>query len=360
MRGAVLIETALTVGIGLTILLFAVQVGALGFLQVTADAASYTAARAYAVGALPSTSPAAFVHSVFPQIAVADIATPSPSPAPSAPLAIDYEYNTGYLTNGHRHSGESMLQPLQIPTTVNPHGKVSLLGRLLSVGAEDVEAQWTECTPHFNAAQAAYQQCGLVGMNGIGGNPPGYYVNYFTGGENTPPYYVGFNFMEQCPKSMPWTSCSATTPKYLSLGIGSFLDTYNWGVAGANAYWSGNGGPGVPPTQTFEYMDCHFNRFADLAFFFQHYPDLPVLYSGSPSEAVGGWGGTIDTWLQTKQPTSFTQNITSFYNPSVDPGVDNDITQIYGWDVTLPSGTAINATEPGTNAADVPDPGYEC
>ena len=90
MRGAVVIETALTVGIGLTILLFAVQVGALGFLQVTADAASYTAARAYAVGVLPSTSPAAFVHNTFPQIAATDITSPaSPSPAPSAPLAVE-------------------------------------------------------------------------------------------------------------------------------------------------------------------------------------------------------------------------------------------------------------------------------
>ena len=50
-----MLETALTVGIGLTMLLFAVQVGALGFLQVTADAASFSAARAVAVG-VPSAS----------------------------------------------------------------------------------------------------------------------------------------------------------------------------------------------------------------------------------------------------------------------------------------------------------------
>ena len=351
-----MLETALTVGIGLTMLLFAVQVGALGFLQVTADAASFSAARAVAVG-VPSASPAAYVHGIFPQIATSDIATPaSPSPAPTATIAIDYEYNTGYLANGSRHSGESMLQPLQVPTTVTPHGRVSLLGSLLGVGAQDVEAEWVECTPHFNAGQAAYQQCGAAG------NPSGYHVNYFTSGENTPPYYVGFNFMKQCPQTMPWTNCT-TTAKYLSLGVGSFLDTYNWGVTtpgvnGANAYWSGTGGPGVPPTQTFEFMDCHFNRFADLAFFFQHYPDLPVLYSGSPSEGVGGWGGQIDTWLATN-PTNF-QNINSFYSSSLDPGVDNDVKQIYGWDVTLPSGTAINATEPGTNSAYIPDPGYEC
>jgi len=237
MRGAVVIETALTVGIGLTILLFAVQVGALGFLQVTADAASYTAARAYAVGVLPSTSPAAFVHNTFPQIAATDITSPaSPSPAPSAPLAVEYEYDTPseYGLNGQRHAGQSMLQPLQVPAKVIPHGKVSLLGRIIGVGAQDVEAQWTECTPHFNTANTPYAQCGAAG------NPAGYNVNYFTGGENTPPYFVGFNFMQHCPTVMPWTTCGATA-QFLSLGIGAFLDTYNWGVAtpgvnGANAH----------------------------------------------------------------------------------------------------------------------------
>jgi hypothetical protein len=300
------------------------------------------------------------VHGIFPQIAVADITTPSPSPAPSAPLAMDYEYNTGFTTAGYRHSGESLLQPVQIPAVVKPHGTFTLLGKLLTIGAEDVEPEWIECTPHFNAASTVYQQCGASG------NPAGYTLNYFTGGENTPPYYVGFNFMQHCPTKMPWTTCGATT-QFLSLGVGSFLDTYNWGVTtpgvnGANAYWSGSGGPGVAPTQTFEYMDCHFNRYADLAFFFQHFPDLPVLYSGSPSEGVGGWGGTIDSWLGTNGSNNRTnfKNITSFYSATVDPGVDNDINQIYNWDVTLPNGTAINASEPGTNPAYVVDPGYEC
>jgi len=359
MRGAVVIETALTVGIGLTILLFAVQVGALGFLQVTADAASYTAARAYAVGVLPSTSPAAFVHNTFPQIAATDITSPaSPSPAPSAPLAVEYEYDTPseYGLNGQRHAGQSMLQPLQVPAKVIPHGKVSLLGRIIGVGAQDVEAQWTECTPHFNTANTPYAQCGAAG------NPAGYNVNYFTGGENTPPYFVGFNFMQHCPTVMPWTTCGATA-QFLSLGIGAFLDTYNWGVAtpgvnGANAYWSGPGGPGVAPTQTFEFMDCHYNRLADISFFFQHYPDLPVLYSGSSSEGVGGYGPQIDAWLATN-PTAFKNN-NSFNGGSVDPGVDADLNQIYTWDVTVPSGTAINANEAGTNSAYAVDPGYEC
>jgi hypothetical protein len=357
-RGAVVVETALTVGIGLTILLFSIQVGVLGFLQITADAASYVAARGAAVGTLPSTNPASAAHAAFKQIATTDIVSPaSPSPAPSAPLGVNYEYNVGYNANGSRHSGASVLQPLQVPTTVTTHGKENILGKLLGVGAQDVEAQWTECTPHFNTANTPYAQCGATG------NPVGYNVNYFTSGENTPMYYVGFNFMLQCTQTLPWTSCT-TTPQFLSLGVGSYLDTDNWaattpGVNGSAYYYSaGPGGRGVAPSQTFEYMGCHYDRLNNLSFFFLHYPDLPSLYSGIPTEGVGGWGTTIDAWLATK-PTNF-KNILSFFSTTVDPGADPAIQQIYAWDTVVPKGTSINATEPGTNSAYVPDPGQGC
>ncbi len=358
-RGAVVVETALTVGIGLTILLFSIQVGVLGFLQVTADAASFVSARGVAVGTLASASPAAVAHAAFPQIATSDVASPaSPSPAPSAALALDYEYNTGNVYGGvNRHAGESLLQPLQAPVTVTPHGKVSLLGKLLGVGAADVEAQWTECTPHFNAADTFYKQCGGAG------NPAGYNVNYFTSGENVPMYYVGFDFMQQCPQTMPWTSCTST-PQFLALGMGSFLDTDNWGVTtpGVNGpaqyYSAGPGGKGVPPNQTFEFMACHYDRYANVSFFFSHYPDLPMLYSGSLFYGVGGYGQSIETWLALKQ-TNF-KAIYSFFSATNDPGADPAIQQIYSWDVSLPKSTPINATEPGANSAYVTDAGQGC
>ncbi len=372
-RGAVVVETALTAGIGLTILLFSIQVGVLGFLQVTADAASFVSARGSAIGTLASASPAAVAHAAFPQIAIADVTVAaSPSPAPSAPLAIDYEYNTGNNYGGVlRHSGESLLQPLQIPVSVAPHSKIGFLGKLMRAGASDVEAQWVECTPHFNAADTLYQQCGLTGN---GGNPTGYFVNYFTSGENTPMYYVGFDFMQQCAQAMPWSACPSGNTQFLALGMGSFLDTDNWGVTtpgvnGPNQYYNaGPGGKGVPPNQTFEWLACHYDRFADLAFFFSHYPDLPMLYSGSAYYGVGGYGGQIDNFIyglgvtglgSGPKPTNF-KNITSFYSAVLDPGADASIQQIYSWDVTLPKSTPINGTEPGTNSAYVTDAGQGC
>ncbi len=350
------IETALTVGLGLMILLFAIQVGVLGFLQITADAASFVTARNTALGlggtTIDSSGAADFTHKQFPQIATSDIATPGPSPAPTATLGMNYEYNVGVTTNGQRHSGESMLQPLQISTTVKPHGMFSLFGKLIGVGAQDVEPEWIECTPHFNSAQNVFSQCGAAG------NPSSYSTNYFTNGENAPMYFVGFNFMLQCPQTMPWTTCS-TTPQFTALGSAEYLDTDNWsatnaGVDGSNAYYSaGNGGKGVVPSYTFEYMGCHSNRIADISGFFQHYPDLPGLYSGN---ATGGASElTLAQWLATK-PTNF-KTITSFAPSS---GANPSIQQVYSWDETVASGVTINANEPGTNAAYISDQGQGC
>jgi hypothetical protein len=355
----VVIETALTVGLGLMILLFAIQVGVLGFLQITADAASFVTARNTALGlggtTIDSSGAADFTHKQFPQIATADIATPGPSPAPTATLGMSYQYNVGDTTNGHRHSGESMLQPLQVSAVVKPHGMLNLLGKLIGVGAQDVEPEWIECTPHFNSAQNVFSQCGATG------NASNYTTNYFTNGENTPMYFIGFNFMRQCTLPMPWTTCPSANTQYISMGSAEYLDTDNWsasnaGASGSNTYYSaGNGGKGVVPSYAFEYMGCHANRVADIAFYFQHYPDLPALYSGNGNG--GGAEKSIAIWLSSN-PTNF-KNIQSFeINPN--PGMDASIQQVYSWDETVASGVTINANEPGTNAAYISDQGQGC
>jgi hypothetical protein len=354
----VVVETALTVGIGLTILLFAIQLGVLGFLQITADAASFVTARNSALGigntSIDTNGAADFTHKQFPQVATADITIPVASAAPTATLALNYEYNVGYNVNGQRHSGESMLQPLQVSTTVKPHGMFTLLGKLIGVGAQDVEPHWVECTPHFNSAQNVFGQCGAAG------NPSTYTTDYFTNGENAPMYFIGFNFMAQCTQPLPWTSCTST-PQYLAMGSAEYLDTDNWsattpGVSGSNTYYSaGNGGKGVIPTNAFEYVGCHDNRYADIAFYFQHFPNLPGLYSGN--NTAGGAEIPLAKWLATN-PTNFKTMNSFAITP--DPGMNASVQQVYSWDETVARGTSINANEPGTTAAYQSDQGQGC
>src|SRR5271165_5015655 len=90
-RGAALVETALVVGVVLVMVLGAVQIGVIGYLQMTADAASFVNAHQNVVG-VSSGSPASATSQVFPQIASSDITT-TVLPAPSPTIYVDYGYN---------------------------------------------------------------------------------------------------------------------------------------------------------------------------------------------------------------------------------------------------------------------------
>jgi hypothetical protein len=143
------------------------------------------------------------------------------------------------------------------------------------------------------------------------------------------------------------------------MGSAEYLDTDNWsaanpGVSGSAGYYSaGSGGKGVVPTYAFQYMGCHANRMADIAGFFQHYPDLPSIYSGNA--AGGGADLTIALWLATK-PTNFT-TISSF---SAISGMNPSTQQMYSFDETVASGASINANEPGTTSSYQSDQGQGC
>lgn len=76
-RGAALVETALSVGLVLMLVLATAQMGMIGFTQITADGAAFIAA--HAASADPNATPQAVAHSVFGNIAAANIV---PTPAP--------------------------------------------------------------------------------------------------------------------------------------------------------------------------------------------------------------------------------------------------------------------------------------
>jgi hypothetical protein len=82
--------------------------------------------------------------------------------------------------------------------------------------------------------------------------------DYFTNGENTPPYFVGFHYMKYCEvafSSGSWTSCPGVQD-WAALGLAEYLDEDNWartqaGVGGSDA--------------VFKEMLCHQRTFANVA-----------------------------------------------------------------------------------------------
>ncbi|MDQ2908824.1 MAG: pilus assembly protein [Candidatus Eremiobacteraeota bacterium] len=348
-RGAVLVETALVTGMVLTLLLFSVQVGILGFLQITADAASFVDAHVHSTGTVSKT---ANIESAtagsFPQLAPGDIST-TPLPAPSASIPVDYQYNgtksqiAQSQNIGGRVGGVSMLQPTLIQSNVKPHQVFSMFGNDIGVTGQDVEPQWEECGAHYNVVNASNLTCG-------GSSPTSnFQVDYFSQGENTPPYFVGFNYIKHCQDQQPWTTCSGSGSgagvDFIAFGVAEYLDAPN----------SSRGQPGISgdcDQATFYEAAYHQRTYSDLASFFNRYSDLLKLY-----EAYGGAGdtqnNTIFKAISGNAPVSDFARWNEFGQSAIpDSGAgqkaDTDIQTIYGWDAHVQEGyTYTSKADPG-------------
>lgn len=77
-RGVALVETALTVGVALLLVLGAAQMALIGYTQVSADGAAFIAAHTQAAN--PSANGASTAAGVFNQFSTTNFSSPSPSP----------------------------------------------------------------------------------------------------------------------------------------------------------------------------------------------------------------------------------------------------------------------------------------
>jgi hypothetical protein len=357
----VLVETALVVGVILTILLFSLQVGVLGFLQLTVDAASYMDAHLVSVGVAASMSPQQATSRIFPQIAPAQIvSTVAPAPSPSVP--VDYGYNdpnpaVQAASATHRNGGASMMEPTLETATVAKPGMLSLFGKSVGVTGESIDALWLECGIHANVSNTS-TGCSPGAASTFQGN-------YFTNGEHTPPYFVGFDFLHRCTDAQPWGTCSSTGINFMALGTAEYLKAP---VGSQTGNWSA-GLPGIGGTannNTFGLATCHQRAYAIVAATLAAYPTLYGYYLAPNAWApLNGWGPVQNgymIWVQmynqdgNRWPTLPNNNSKRPYNnfgygPSYvsnwvvdwDLKTDQYIGQIYSWDGTV----ALGATPGG-------------
>jgi hypothetical protein len=342
-RGAALAETALVVGVILIMILGSVQLGVVGYLQMTADAAAFLSAHQMAVG---DPNAIAATTSVFPQFNALQISsTPAPAPAPT--VYIDYGYNDPNPTiaaasGNNRHGGASMMEPSQLTTKVQKSNVISLLGVPLSVEGSMIEPQWLENGAHFDVANSP--NYGQAGTN--------FQEDYFQNGENTPPYFVGYNYIENCPDPQPWgatqTAC-AEGVQFRALGVAEHLDDSIWELPDGELPGLGNPGAQL----AFAQVACHQRVYATLAAFFSSNSTLGVLQnpinSGKPISGPMGSGdykfwapfvsGLGQTGFQVSPTVSGT--VTGF-------AADSAIQQIYGWDVMVTAGVS-HSTGVGSN-----------
>ncbi|HMD01878.1 MAG TPA: TadE family protein [Candidatus Baltobacteraceae bacterium] len=328
-RGAALTETALVVGVVLILILGAVQLGVIGYVQMTADAAAFMDAHENVIGIGSQYSSAeAATAGVYPNITVGEISE-SPAPAPVPTVYVDYGYNDPNpiiraASASNRHGGASMMEPTQLTSVVQKPNVISMLGIPLSVESYMVEPQWLENGVHFDVANS--DNYGQAGAN--------FQVNYFTQGENTPPYYVGFNFQEDCTDTQPWSASGSggclSPVQFRALGVAEHLDDSDW----KNLT---NGISGSWPSTVFQQVACHQRYFATLAQFFANNSDLTSIMPAGHNNAMDDSGITDFTTLGLTAGQGF-QSAVGVTGPVAGSTVDSTVRQIYNWDRLVAGG----------------------
>ncbi len=267
-RGAIIVESAIVTASVLTLVLGMLEMGLLGFLQITVDAGAFLNAHQNVIGVDDALGPADATHEVFPQIQTTAISN-SVQTAPSPTVPVDYGYNgtadEQAVASTNRHGGASLLQPYQEQTAIT-QTPFSFLGNAFTVHSQAREVDWLESNVTWDASNANYGGAYAAGNNALN-------ANVFTEGENVPLYYMSLDFVYHCATSGAWgVSPKGVCPNQdtLSLGTGEFLDNLNWsnGTAGVGGPVNSTGPGGT--TGTFEAAACHQRMFATLAYFFEN------------------------------------------------------------------------------------------
>ncbi len=326
-------------------ILGSVQLGIVGYIQMTADAAAFLSAHQQVVGdtQLQAENVAS---SVFPQMALGDF-TATAAPAPLPTVYVDYGYNDpnpliAANSINNRHGGASMMEPSQLTSQVNKTGVASILGVPLSVEGSMIEPQWMENGAHFDVANSA--NYGQAGAN--------FQVNYFSNGENTPPYFVGFNYIENCADGQPWlpaqTGCLQPV-QFRALGVAEHLDDSDWTLPNGEINTSSG-------NVAFVQVACHQRVFAQLATFFANNSALDLVQR-SPGTAINTQataGGDYTTW-GTSGLNGFA-NSPTVAGPIAGSLADQLIREVYGWDVIV-NGGYPPSTYTGVGTFPFPDGG---
>jgi hypothetical protein len=240
-RGAALPETALVLTVMLSLIVGALRIALVGYEQVAADgAAFYHAHQSGIQGTYPDNAqqldPDVATHQAFGQSQSGTIVSNTYMP-PKADVSTEY----GFDVTDNRHGGVSLVQPLQTISTVT-HSAPSLLvfgdaGSVLNVTGVGIEPTFRETGTHGNIDGNDFNS--NASFTGA--------ADYFSQGENTPPYFGGFHYMRFCDvpddPNTSWTGCP-TTVSYLALGMAEYLDKDNWtrtpnGIAPLNSavFW---------------------------------------------------------------------------------------------------------------------------
>jgi hypothetical protein len=346
----VLVESAIVTASLLTLVLGMIQMGVLGFLQITVDAGAFLNAHQNAIGVNDAAGASDATHLVFPQIQASAIAN-TVQTAPSPLVPVDYGYNGTTAQQAasatSRHGGASVMQPYLSQTTIS-QTPFTIFGQPFLVHSQASEANWLETMPEWGIANTNYG-------GAYSATNSQYDTSAFAQGENSPPFYMSGNWFNHCKTPGVWGApgstagrgvCAApgsttSTSAVIPLGVGEYLDTLNWanGVAGVGGPV---GSPGGSTTGTFEAAACHQRVYATLTYFFEN------LTENNYGDAAQFATDPLNYLETTYNPyyynrtgyTDFSSTSASFFGQwpngathhTLDTEATTAIQTIYGWD----------------------------
>ncbi len=279
-RGAVLVETALTIAIILGLLFGTMQLGLVGIEQLRADGAAFTSSHAQALNLsqpIPGAiDPASKAAAVYQGVAASSVALTNGRP-PATSEVVNYDFTD---TQG-RHGGVSMLLPIQIVSTVvrnNVNGIVlGVTGSVFDLSGSTIDPAYQEVGSHGDIQGNAFNSVGAFNERS----------NYFTQGENTPPYFVGFHYLTFCEDTASWSACPSGEQDYDAVGLAEYLDDDNWGRTSNGAVTNG----------VFAATLGHQNTFAQISQALAAAPTAQSLYTGGALRWNRGVLGCMyNTW----------------------------------------------------------------
>jgi hypothetical protein len=329
-RGAALPETALSLTVMLAVLVGGLRLAIVGYEQVAVDGAAFYDAHETGIKTTYSAiatglDPTAATQLVYPRTNSASVSINPTAPQPAPTVNVATEYGFDQTTN--RHGGTSMVQPLQQMSMVKNTSVDSLSpwtgGSVLSVTGYGVDVSYLETGVHANVDGANF--------NGASGTSTA--VEYFSNGENTPPYFGGFNFMQYCPTSDStmghWNSCPTETG-YLALGLAEYLTKDNWSRPDPG---ESEVGSGPSSGSVFWETVYHHDVFARIS------QALPPDLSGNNlkiAQEVLDWNGANAASYNVACP------------PFTTGSCNLDIQKVYSWDVSRAAGTPPAGYTPGS------------
>jgi hypothetical protein len=259
-RGAVMVESAFAIPLILLSVYGSIQLGMVGLEQLTVDGGAFTAAHQHSLlGANLNNYEDAptLAKEISPHLNSSNIRVPEPTlglaPTTSDTTGLVLQYNL--KDTSARHGGVSMVQPVQTVAKALSTNFASLLlgaSNSISVTGIAIDPAFRLINGHGDVSGNDFNTAGAFSTA----------TDPLVNGNNAPPYFIGFNYVQACPytyapnSAFGWTACPQGTT-FAALGLAEYLDVNNWGrpVNGV-----------VPDQQAVFYeAQLHQNKFANIA-----------------------------------------------------------------------------------------------